>query len=271
MLLNKNLKPSETYTFLSMYARYLYHEKTLRKKEIVKELNAFMEENYPRYNPVDWSARLEKYASKAGKYPLCKCEGIWITENEVGAIEEIHDKVLERLAFTLLCLAKFRNFRNPDNHNWVNYGNGEIYSMACINTTAFEKDLKLNKLRELGLIEYAKKVSNLNIQVLYLCNESKHKLFISDFRKLGYEWKLYKGENYIRCANCAILAKRKNNNQRYCKDCSEKVRNERQKAMMRGRRYGLTDCTEKDVREISRLQNAGKPYLRGFQDLQLTN
>ena len=65
-------------------------------------------------------------------------------------IEEIHDKVLERLAFTLLCLAKFRNFRNPNNNNWVNYSNGEIYSMACINTTAFEKDVKFNKLKELG-------------------------------------------------------------------------------------------------------------------------
>ena len=119
MLLNKNLKPSETYTFLSMYARYLYHEKTLRKKEIVKELNAFMEENYPRYNPVDWSARLEKYASKAGKYPLCKCEGIWITENEVGAIEEIHDKVLERLAFTQLWLSGFLKFRNLAKHKRV--------------------------------------------------------------------------------------------------------------------------------------------------------
>lgn len=219
MLHNKTIETSNTYTFLSMYARYLYHEKGLRKAGILKELNNFMLENYPRYNPVDWIESLEKYANKAGKYPLCECKGVWITENEIKTINEINDKVLERLAFTLLCLAKFRNFRNLNNNNWVNYSNGEIYSMACINTTAFEKDIKYNKLKELGLIEYAKKINNLNIQVLYIDNDSKNKLFVSDFRKLGYEWRLYKGENYIRCADCNILTKRKNGTTKYCTNC----------------------------------------------------
>ena len=110
-----------------MYARYLYHEKGMRKVRIIKELNKFMDENYPHYNSMDWLDSLEKYAGKAKKYPLCECKGVWITENELKTINEIHDKVLERLAFTLLCLAKFRNFRNLKNNNWVNYRNGEIY------------------------------------------------------------------------------------------------------------------------------------------------
>lgn len=221
ILTDKNMKPSKAHMFLSIYARYLYHEKNLRKAGIIKELNLFMENNYPHYNPVDWAASFEKYANKAGKYPLCQCNGIWITEGELKSIAEIQDKVLERLAFTLLCLAKFSNFRNPNNNNWVNYTNGEIYSMACINTTAFEKDIKFNKLKELGLIEYAKKVNSLNIQVLYTDETSDKTLFVSDFRKLGYEWRLYKGEKYIRCAACGILVKNTNGKRKYCRDCAE--------------------------------------------------
>lgn len=212
-----------------MYARYLYHEQGLKKSGIIKELNNFMEVSYPRYNPVDWNTSIEKYANKASKYPLCECKGIWITENELETIKEIQNKVLERLAFTLLCLAKFKNYRNQNNNNWVNYSNGEIYNIACINTTAFDKDLKFNQLRELGLIEYAKKVNNLNIKVLYIDDDSEKKLFISDFRKLGYEWRLYKGEKYIRCADCGILIRRKTNNQKYCKDCSYNKKLERNK------------------------------------------
>lgn len=211
---------SKTYTFLSMYARYLYYEKGLRKAGIVKELNKFMLENYPRYNPVDWTSSIEKYSTKAEKYALCECRGVWITKNELITIKEISNKVLERLAFTLLCLAKFRNFRSSNNNNWVNYSNGEIYKLACINTTAFDKDLKFNQLKELGLIEYAKKVDNLNIRVLYIDDDSENKLFISDFRKLGYEWRLYKGEKYIRCSDCGVLTRVKANNQKYCKDCA---------------------------------------------------
>ena len=170
------------------------------------------------------------------------CKGVWITENELKTIEEIHDKVLERLAFTLLCLAKFRNYRNPNNNNWVNYSNGEIYSMACINTTAFEKDVKFNKLKELGLIEYAKKINNLNIQVLYIDDESENKLFVSDFRKLGYEWRLYKGEKYIRCADCGILVKgNRNNTKRYCQQCSIENRKEYKKIKQREYRLKFVD------------------------------
>lgn len=221
MLLDKNIEPSKAYVFLSIYARYLYHEQKMKKPEIIQELDGFMSKYYPNYNPIDWIDNIEKYANKANKYPLCKCDGVWITKNELQSIERINNKVLERLAFTLLCLAKFRNFKNPNNNNWINYSNGEIYSMACINVSAFEKDIKFNRLKELGLIEYAKKINNLNIQILFLNDDSENMLFISDFRKLGYEWRLYKGEKYIRCADCGILTKNTNGKRRYCKDCAE--------------------------------------------------
>ena len=201
------------------------------KINIIKELDDFMNTYYPNYNSVDWISILEKYAIKADTYSLCECDGIWITENELNVINDIHDKVLERLAFTLLCLAKFRNYRNPDNNNWLNYSNGKIYAMACINTTALEKDMKFNKLKESGLIEYAKKVDNLNIQVLYIDNDSENKLFISDFRKLGYEWKLYKGEKYIRCIDCGTLVKKKNGTTKYCSNCRK------EKDLIRYRKY----------------------------------
>ena len=203
-----------------MYARYLFHEKQLKKAGIVKELNDFMSNYYPRYNQIDWTDCINKYATKADKYPLCECKGIDITANELKTIKDINNKVLERLAFTLLCLAKFRNYRNPNNNNWVNYSNGEIYTMACINTTAFDKDLKFNQLRELGLIEYAKKVNNLNIRVLYVDNDSESKIFVTDFRKLGYEWRLNNGEPYIRCADCGILVRQTSANRKYCTACA---------------------------------------------------
>lgn len=204
-----------------MYARYLFHEKGLEKSMIIHKLNSFMEEAYPNYNTIDWMVSIEKYAQKAESYPLCKCEGIWITYNEIQTISQLQNKVLERLAFTLLCLAKFKNFRNSENNNWINYSNGEIYSLACITASAFEKDIKLNQLREERFIEYAKKVNNLSIQILYLDDNSEKQVFISDFRKLGYEWKLLKGEPYIRCAHCNMLVRKTSNRSKYCKSCAK--------------------------------------------------
>ena len=114
--------------------------------------------------------------------------------------------------------------------------------MACINTTAFDKDLKFNQLRELGLIEYAKKVNNLNIRVLYIDNDSESKIFVSDFRKLGYEWRLNNGEPYIRCADCGILVRKNKGTTKYCKYC--KSENELARYKRYNEKRKLTTITE---------------------------
>jgi len=213
--------PAQIRSSLGLLARYYYFESGCQKEDIMEKLDAFMERHYPRYHPVDWSLSIEKHAARAAKYPLCQCPGIWVTQQELQTISDINHKVLERLAFTLLCLARFKNFRNENNHDWVNDSNAEIYKLACINTTAFEKDLKLSQLRDMGLIEFAKKVDNPSIHVLFLHKESEPVLFIRDFRKLGLEWRLYKGEPYIRCANCGILIKKTSNSKKYCPECAQ--------------------------------------------------
>lgn len=220
ILSDENSRIKKMSFFLKLYARYLYHEKGLRNTGITLELDAFMKNRQPGYRPADWSDAFARYAAGAGKYPLCCCDGIRVTQKELDRVRGLQNKVLERLAFTLLCLAKFGNFRNPENHNWVTCSNSEIYSMACITASAFEKDRKLSMLKDLGLIAYAKKVDSLSLQVLFLEEESDPALWISDFRKLGYEWNLYKGEPYLRCAACGILVKKDSNRKKYCRDCA---------------------------------------------------
>lgn len=231
ILSKKTMEPSKTNSFLNLYARYLYHEKNLGKQSITQKLHTFMKEEYPRYHPADWTTKIETYTNRAQKYPLCQCSGVWITERELQTIEHIQNKVLERLAFTLLCLSKFRNFQNPENQNWIHYSNHQIYTMACINTTAFEKDSNFNKLKELGLIKYAKKINNLGIQILFADENSERTLLIKDFRKLGYEWRLYKGEKFVRCTICGLLVKDTNGRRKHCKDCAEQQN--RQKVLQR--------------------------------------
>ena len=36
---------------------------------------------------------------------------------------------------------------------------------------------------------------------------------------MGNEWRLYKGEKYIRCSDCGVLIKQTAKNKKYCKDC----------------------------------------------------
>lgn len=208
---------------LSILAKYYYHSHGYRKKKIIDLLTSFISECYPRYscNRTDWDASIEKIATNAGKHTLFEIDGIWITKAELETINDIHNKVLERLAFTMLCLAKLGNARNCKNNGWVSYTAKEIYSMARISCSVIERYEKLSQLNSLSLLEFPKKNDNLSSRVTYIDDESEKVLFISDFRELGYEYLKYRGENFIRCRECDILIRNnKRGTKKYCTNCA---------------------------------------------------
>lgn len=189
-----------------------------------------MKKNYPYYKEGDWQKTIERYATHAKKRVLKEIDGIYITEKELDTIVSLNNKVLERLSFTLLCLAKLALERNEKSNGWVINEDSEIFRLARISAGIEKKAFYINDLRELGMIEYAVKNDNLNLQVLYIDGgeNQNNVLYIADFRELGYEYLKYKGENFIRCADCDILVRNnKQQNKRYCSNCATKSRYER--------------------------------------------
>lgn len=213
-------KPFST---LSILAKY-YYSLGCRKKKITSLLIEFLEKNYPRYNDnkLEWNANIERVAANAGKYTLHEIDGVWITQTEIDTITNIHNKVLERLMFTFLCLAKLANIKNPQNNGWVNVSDKEIFSLARISCNTQDRDIRIGKLHKLGLLEFPKRNDNLSCRVTFVDDESDKILKVSDFRELGYEYLRYNGENYINCGDCGILMKgNKAGTKRYCSSCAK--------------------------------------------------
>ena len=221
-LKNKTIsnKPFRT---LSILAKYYYHVCGYRAKKIAALLMDFMANYYPRYdcNKMDWDNNIEKIAANAGKYTLFQIDGIWITESELKVIEDLHNKVLERLAFTMLCLAKFNNAKNPKNNGWVNLDAKDIFALARITGNIESRYERLGKLYQSSLLELPKKNDNLSCRVTFIDEDSPKKIFVSDFRELGYEYLKYKGENFVRCRECGILVRgNKAGTKKYCSLCA---------------------------------------------------
>lgn len=220
--LNHNVILDKPFFTLSIIAKYYYHCLGYRRKKIITLLTDFMCKNYPDYenNKLSWQTTIDKIAASAGKYKLFEIDGVKITKSELAKISEIHNKVLERLMFTMLCLAKLGNERNERNNGWVNTEVKDIFTLARISATIYDQDLKINQLYQLGLIEFPKRNDLLNIRVTFI-DDSDEELYISDFRELGYEYLKYKGENFFRCQECGILIRQnKNGTKKYCKDCA---------------------------------------------------
>lgn len=212
-------RPVETLTRVAKY----YMENGYSKREIRKRLDTFLLQCDPTVSLVHWSETLDKIAKNAGKYALIRVEGIDITNEELARIEALSGIQLRRLAFTLLCVAKYWDAVSELNNHWVNSQDKEIMQMANINTSIRRQSAMFAELRGAGLIRFSKKIDNLNVQVLFMA-PGETAIHIQDYRNLGYQYLKYYGGPYFECVNCGITVKiqspGRGRRQKYCPNCA---------------------------------------------------
>ena len=210
------------YTTLTILCKY-YYSTGLKKKAVIVELQKFLEATYPKYflNKSYWTETIEKTATKNSKEPLFESYGVWVTESEWAKIQSLKNKTLSKLAFTLLCIAKINNQKRQSNNNWVNMEIKDIFKMANISCSIDTRARRLCDLINSGMVEFAKRIDNLNLRVLFVDEQSEGKFLVNDFRDLGHEYLYRSGENYTRCAECGKLVKNnKYSNKKYCASCA---------------------------------------------------
>lgn len=228
-------KPSET---LCRVARY-YIDEGYSKKDVRNMLDSFLLLCEPTSSLPKWSNALDFALNRAFKYSAINIEGIDISKPEMDKIDALEGKQIRRLAFTLLCLAKYWRIVIPNNDYWVNNKDNEIMSMANINTSIKRRSLMYWTLRECGLIQFSRKVDNTNIRVCFV-EEGEPILHITDFRNLGYQYLKFHNEPYFECQCCGITTKMSNptkgKKQKYCKSCAAEVAmRQRVNSVMRSR------------------------------------
>ena len=96
-------KPVET---LSRVARY-YHANHYSKHEIRSLLDDFLLKCDPSASLPKWSDTLDKVVKSCNKYSLVILDGVDVSYDELEKIEKLNGKQIRRLAFTLLCSAKY--------------------------------------------------------------------------------------------------------------------------------------------------------------------
>lgn len=221
MIRSKSLgkKPSET---LSRVARY-YIDKGYNKKDTRNFLDTFLIQCEPTSSLPKWSDALDYALSRALRYEAIDIEGIDITKPEMDKIDALEGKQIKRLAFTLLCLAKYWKIILPLGDYWVNNKDNEIMAMANINTSIKRQGAMYWSLRECGMIQFSKKVDNTNVRVCFV-KDGETVIRITDFRNLGYQYLKYHGEPYFECENCGLTTKinepNRGRRQKYCRDCA---------------------------------------------------
>lgn len=213
-------KPSET---LRRVARFYMDTYNINQDAARKKLDLFLLQCDPTSSLPKWSDALDYAVSRACKYPAINIDHISVTQNEIEKIDSLEGKQIRRLAFTLLCLAKYWNIVTNKDDCWVNSKDNEIMSMANINTSIKRQSAMFGKLNELGMIQFSKKVDNTNVKVCFM-EDGEEAIRVHDFRNLGYQYLMYHGEPYFTCENCGVTTKANDKSnrrrQKYCPECA---------------------------------------------------
>lgn len=223
---------------LNKVARYYRQVEGCSRAETRKRLEYFLLRSDPYANLVSWSDTLDKLAKNAAKYKLIEIEGITITRSEIDAVAAVGSMSVQRLAFTLLFLAKYWNMVRDKNDNWVNTSDKDTLIMANIRTSIKRQCDMFHKLREAGFVQFSKRVDNLNVRVVPISTDENDEpiLYITDPRNVGNQYMMYCEEPYFPCEECGLVVRRKSARQKYCPSCANEVRTQQSIASVRRRR-----------------------------------
>lgn len=221
-------KPYET---LNRIARY-YFDNGATYPEVLSLIESFVLQCDPHASIPKWTQTIEYAVSAASKRDTIKIDAVAVTKPEMDKIDSIDSKPLRRVAFALLCLAKYWDIVNKSGDHWVNNKDGEVMKMANVGASIRRQSSMYRELRDLGMIQFSKRVDNTNVRVCFVDDSADKAVDVSDFRNLGYQYLMYHGGPFVVCQNCGLVIKKNNASRivldgrpargvgrRYCPDC----------------------------------------------------
>lgn len=197
-------KPGET---LSRVAK-CYFENGYSRRAVRQRLDQFLQQCDPDASLVRWSDTLDRIVKSAARYPLIQIDHIDVYENEMKWIESVEGAQARRLLFTMVCVARYWNTVLPDNNNWLNTVDKEVFLMANVKVSSAKQDLMYGQLIKNGYIRQSKRIDNLNVQILSPePDTNKVAVSVRDFRNIGYQYMWYCGGDFFICEHCGLTVK----------------------------------------------------------------
>ena len=219
---------SNAVAMIRMLAKYNCHEKHMNKDENYKAILDYMTKYCKTFTEADYYKIIDNCIASVGKYGFKKIDSIKIMRSELSLIARLKNLRLERLAFVLLCVAKYDHYYSDSDEYWCNRSWTSIFSMARISKNSPEERQKvLRALKLAGAIETTHKVGQDSLKILFVAPEDDNNVVFelteTDFKELGYVYLYYKNgfDGFIPCQSCGRLIKKNTSNTKYSKECSK--------------------------------------------------
>lgn len=209
-------------------ARYNYYIKNLTDKKNYNEVVKFITENSTLgLTELELYELVQKTIREVKKRGLKLVDHIYLRQSEMDFIVNLNDIKLEKIAFVLLCLAKYHNEVSEEADNCIYFKLNEIKNMARINMSKKDFEYFYNNMYAVGaLLENNNPTSTIQI-VNFVSYDENDSVVMEvqevDYLELAYLYLSWKndGNKYGRCSNCNRLMRQgKTKPRKYCEECA---------------------------------------------------
>lgn len=232
-ILTGAVKEKNLFKALVMLTKYYCFELGMNDKEIEKNLRLYIKAM--GCNVDDEAIENIIKSNTSSKTNVNKLDHIIITVQEWQTIQEMGRTERERkLLFTLLCMYKVKIGLGYSDNGLVKIEYTQLNSLAHVVFKSSERIDVFRYLIECGMIEMGMGQLASRVKLHYIFPESKRLIEITDFEAFNvyYDY-LKKGGRLITCKECGKLVLAKGNKTQYCKDCANKIEQERKNEQKR--------------------------------------
>ena len=207
-------------------ARYNHHVLKMKKEDNYDAILAYMTNNCSDFYEEQYFKIIYRNISSAKKYKFRSVAPVKITQTEIDKIVGLNDIRKEKIAFTLLAVAKYYNNVSSDNNNRMYISMSDLFKLARVSIPCKERAGYLNFAYQEGILVEHTFVGT-NLKVVGIVDDSSDavlELGEDDYKELAYAYLNYKNGGYKHCKNCGKLFKMHKNapGRLYCKDCGQK-------------------------------------------------
>ena len=232
-ILTGAVKEKNLFKALVILTKYYCFELGMNDKEIEKNLRLYIKAMGG--NVDDEAIENIIKSNTSSKTNVNKLDHIVITIQEWQTIQEMGRTERERkLLFTLLCMYKVKIGLGYSDNGLVKIEYTQLNSLAHVVFKSTERIDVFRYFIECGMIEMGMGQLASRVKLHYIFPESKRLIEITDFEAFNvyYDY-LKKGGRLINCKECGKLVLAKGNKTQYCKDCANKIEQERKNEQKR--------------------------------------